>query len=588
MRFSDIIKPSDSDLEAPAKPQTQASHPVAPAPPPVPPPPPAYTAPKPSQEDLSAMVGRVRQELQAQFEKEAQAKLEAAKNEARRFQEELIKAEEEKSFARAESLKKEKMQLLQQMEELKNENLQFRAAQQSLEELKKQMVFSQEKLAESFQKKLADMDALLKNRPADNLDEERKKIEKQVRDELDAATRDKITELEQRVKESEKKAQAAAAKPVMPASAPIPAPAASLEETPSVKPVSVTIPLYHPDVAREAITFYEKLVHVGRGIFDQHHKNQDLDLRQLSKLMSELARLSPPLQDELIGIVVEPYPEEDYFVYHAANIGILCILLGMALKLDGKELEELGIAGFLHDISLLAFKEGLSYPKQLSADLQTELKRHPERSAEIVGPYVSELVKTAILQHHELSNGKGYPNGLLNDAIHLFAKIINIADSFEAMVHVRPYRPKPYEVSEAVKEMIEKERGLYDRDVVKALLSRVGLYPIKSYVELSNKQVARVLRQNHLFPISPVIQAEFDEDGNKIQPPIVIDLSKNQLLHITGPLKTGHSYSKEKISHEKEAKPAAAGMILVIIKELAPLMIIAMILGLFVYLVVKV
>lgn len=579
MRFSDIVKSTDAVVETSSSRQA----PPRPSPPAVSAAP--VSAPRVTQEDLSAVADRIRKELQVQFEKEVQVRLEAAKEEARRAQEELIKAEEAKSFARAESLKKEKNQLLEQLDALKLENKEFKAAQQSLEELKKQMVFSQEKLAESFQQKIADLDAQLRNRPSDSLEAERRKIEKQVREELDAATRDRINDLERKVKEAQYSAEKK--KTIAPSEDTPKTEGSFAPEPAAVKPINVPIPLNHPDAAREAIAFYEKFVHAGRGIFDQYLKNQELDLNQLVKVVSELSQLSSSLQDELIGIIVDPYPEEEYSVYHAVNVAILCVLLGISMKLEEKHLEELGMAGFLHDISLLTVKEGLSYPKQLSPDLQAELKKHPERSAEIIAPYVSDLVKTAVLQHHELSNGKGYPNALLNDAIHIYAKIINIADAFEAMVHIRPYRSKPYEVSEAVKEMIEKERGLYDRDVVKALLSRVGLYPIKSYVELSNKQIARILRQNRLFPISPVIQVEFDEDGNKIQPPVIIDLSKNQLLHITGPLKTGHSYSKEKITQEREKK-VAQNAVFLLIKELIPLLVIALILGLFVYLVVKI
>ena len=78
------------------------------------------------------------------------------------------------------------------------------------------------------------------------------------------------------------------------------------------------------------------------------------------------------------------------------------------------------------------------------------------------------------------------------------------------------------DVSSAMKEMVENGRGVYDREVFKALMSRVGLYPVMALVELSNRQIARVIKQNRKFPLSPIVRVEFDESGEKLNEPYAV------------------------------------------------------------------
>ena len=89
----------------------------------------------------------------------------------------------------------------------------------------------------------------------------------------------------------------------------------------------------------------------------------------------------------------------------------------------------------------------------------------------------------------------------------------------------------------SVKEIIDTGRGIYERNVLKALMARIGLYPVMSYVELSSKQVARVIRQNAQLPVSPTVRVEYDENGRKLATPSIIDLSQSQFVHIIGPAK---------------------------------------------------
>ncbi|MFC1541470.1 HD-GYP domain-containing protein [Candidatus Latescibacterota bacterium] len=131
---------------------------------------------------------------------------------------------------------------------------------------------------------------------------------------------------------------------------------------------------------------------------------------------------------------------------HSINVGMFS--LGLAKILLAKDsrydIQDAATGFFLHDIgkSIISPK---TYNKitPLTYDEWRMLKQHPTQGYKIINKYNlnNDLVKTIIMQHHERSNGKGYPFGLKGDQIHICSKICALADSFEALTAYRPYRP---------------------------------------------------------------------------------------------------------------------------------------------------
>lgn len=540
MRLSEILKSDSTTISAPLSPRPAA-------PPAPPPPPPAGKGPVPLQ-DLAAVIERTVAEARQQLEKDFQTRLEKIQEEARQTREEQLREEEKKSLARTEALKKEKQQVLEQLEEMRRENESLKTTTQSLESAKREISETHAKLAEEFQKKIAELE-----------------IERQ--------------------RQHQKPPPVSTPVPPPPPPPPKPQPILAPSLIPWVAAEPPPKVVFNPATLVKARDLYQHLLAGALTFFERARQND----RQPGLLAKTMARFieETDLHEDLIGVIAEPYPVEQAFIYHAVNCCVMALILGNDLKLSFEELRDLGMAALTHDLGLLDVQEGLNYPQQLPDSMRHEILKHPENGAKLLTGHVSETVLTAIEQHQELMNGKGYPKGLKEDEIHLFARIISIVDSFEAMVHERPYRQKPMEINQAVKEMIETERGLYDRDVMKALLARVGLYPIKSLVELSNKQVARVLRQNRQFPLSPIVQIEFDENGTKVSAPSVIDLSKNQLMHIIGSVTSKPSYTQERIV-EKKHKLVKKRRRFNVLWEMLPLVFMAGILVLLVYLIVKI
>jgi HD-GYP domain-containing protein (c-di-GMP phosphodiesterase class II) len=533
MRLSDILK-SEMTTSAPIAPKKPAA--------PVPPSKSSTLKPAPTAPDMNAAIERAVAETRKRLEQDFQRQLDTIREESRRLTEEKVHEEEQRSFLRNEALKKEKLQLAAQIEQMRLENEALKFSGKNLDVVQKEIAEARAKLAEEFQKKIAEL------------------------------------EMQRQHKEEPKSVPQPMPQPPM---IPVVIPADAYVSVKKVERELSAKAAFDPVVTAKARQLYLKLMTSTQTFFDRARRQEI----KVESLMTELDAFiqNEGLHDDLIALISEPYTQEQAFVSHGVNCCIFAIILGNDLKLSYDELRVIGIAALLHDIGLLNCYENLDYPRQLPAQIKEEILKHPEKGAEILTPHLSEAAITSILQHQELMNGKGYPKGLKGDDIHFFSRILSIVDAFEAMIHERPYRRKALEISQAVKEMIETERGLYDRDIMKALLARVGLYPVKSLVELSNRQIARVMRQNRQFPLSPIIQVEFDENGLKLAHPQILDLSKNQLIHVTGPVKPQVTQIRDRAE-----KPASKAKKTNVFMEVIPLLLMAGILLLLVYLIVKI
>ncbi len=136
--------------------------------------------------------------------------------------------------------------------------------------------------------------------------------------------------------------------------------------------------------------------------------------------------------------------KDRYTATHSAAVSRISLKIAQELGLSGKELELIEIAANLHDLGkVMIDSEVLSKPTKLTLDEYDQIKMHPVYSFEIIKDLTGfQQVKEYVLCHHERFDGKGYPNGLIGEDIPLGARIIAIADAYDAMTSSRPYRDK--------------------------------------------------------------------------------------------------------------------------------------------------
>jgi HD-GYP domain-containing protein (c-di-GMP phosphodiesterase class II) len=161
---------------------------------------------------------------------------------------------------------------------------------------------------------------------------------------------------------------------------------------------------------------------------------------------------------------------------HSERVGKLSQQIGGKLGLDAERCEMLNLAGQLHDIGLLAVPDNVL--KKLTgfavADFRA-VQRHSELSYELLRPLESlASVLPAIRYHHERLNGTGYPDGLAGEDVPLEARILAVADSYEAMTHDRPYRSAMTSMM-AIQELRRCTPSGYDRKCVDALAEIINL-----------------------------------------------------------------------------------------------------------------
>ncbi len=186
---------------------------------------------------------------------------------------------------------------------------------------------------------------------------------------------------------------------------------------------------------------------------------------------------------------------DEYTYAHCVNVSILSIAIGQALGFPRNALVNLGVAALLHDIGKLAIPVGvLAKPGRLTADEWDLMRRHPLEGTKAVTrmPGLSALTLDALgvtLYHHRRSDGSGYPKVDRTGPLPVMARIVAIADCYDAMTTHRAYRVRPFTGHEALGALLGQDRSLFDPAVIWALVRTVGLYPAGTLLETRSGHV---------------------------------------------------------------------------------------------------
>lgn len=215
---------------------------------------------------------------------------------------------------------------------------------------------------------------------------------------------------------------------------------------------------------------------------------------------------------------------DNYIYQHSVNVGIFSAIIGMGGGYRGNRLLDLCLAAIFHDLGKILIDSSiLNKPGKLSPMENEVVRRHPQVSYDMLydKQNIPERVRTAVLCHHENEDGSGYPNGLSGAEIHPFAKIIHVADVYDALSSKRPYK-EACSFSESYEYLLGGCGTMFDKSVVEIFSKYVPIYPKGMLVELSNGQEALVVknyRNNRLRPTVKLIDGTIldlqDERSNR-------------------------------------------------------------------------
>lgn len=203
---------------------------------------------------------------------------------------------------------------------------------------------------------------------------------------------------------------------------------------------------------------------------------------------------------------------DDYTYSHSLNVSILSVVIGITLGLNKKTLHQLALGALLHDTGkMFVDKDILNKPSRLTPEEFEEIKKHSERGYIYLSDYmdIPDVARNTALQHHEQFNGKGYPQGLSGEAIHLFGRIVGVADVFDALTSDRPYR-KAMLPSDAIEYIMGGYNSMFDPSVVNALTRKVAPYPIGTCIRLSTGETGIVTKNYEFASLRPMIKLIVD------------------------------------------------------------------------------
>jgi len=208
-------------------------------------------------------------------------------------------------------------------------------------------------------------------------------------------------------------------------------------------------------------------------------KQNTLLARRIEESTKNLTKLYEDLRQtymRTIKALAQAIDARDHYTHsHSENVAKYAVSIAEELRLSAAETELIRDACELHDLGKIGIEDSiLVKPSSLTPKEWEQIKRHPQTGAQILEPLtfldgVIDLVK----QHHEHYDGSGYPEGRKGEDILIGARIIHVADAYEAMRSPRSYRPVPLSKEEAILEIKKNNGSQFDPKVVEAFLKVV-------------------------------------------------------------------------------------------------------------------
>ena len=271
--------------------------------------------------------------------------------------------------------------------------------------------------------------------------------------------------------------------------------------------------------------------------FAKFINKQSSSLTEILKKVDSLVDSILSREDVMINIC--DIKSKDMHLYeHSVSVCALSIIMGVNLGYTEAHLKELAVGSLLHDLGKLITPQDIIDKNRegtLTADDLEILKTHPLDGYEIMNDRydISYISKAIILMHHENCDGSGFPLGLTDDKLHETVKLVSICNTFDNLTSDFSGNTK-MEVYEALEYLVAMSDTLLDKALVNVFIKNVAAYPSGSIVKLNTGACGIVLKQNKAFPLRPIINLIFDENGAKLDTPIEMDLSEETTIFILG------------------------------------------------------
>ncbi len=274
-----------------------------------------------------------------------------------------------------------------------------------------------------------------------------------------------------------------------------------------------------PELKQEAL----RLVH---DLF-QEERYQEVEQDYIQKVAGKITRQVLAERGRMYNLI-DTRISEDYTFFHSVNVAVLSVMLGAATgNLGLEELNTLAVVALLHDVGKRYVEQDvLNARRGLTEEERLLVVQHPKLSYDFLQEHFdfSPEICTGVLEHHEWYNGCGYPMRRSGYEISYYARIIKVADVFDALTSRLPYHD-PISPSGAVDYIMSNTWAEFDPDLVEIFTKKIAVYPVGCEVALSDGRRA-VVWENHpesllrpivkVLPEGEVLDLESGREGKEL------------------------------------------------------------------------
>ena len=337
---------------------------------------------------------------------------------------------------------------------------------------------------------------------------------------------------------------------VKPAPAPV-APVAQVAQEPQAEAVVPPEPVMDDELVNEKKQRIEQLNRIKNELHEVERKFQEAAsaVKNISRNIHSKPKEAYTAADTLVGKMVEAMINNgdvmvhamndklgDDVYFHSLNVTVLSLMLAKVLGLDAEQVHQLGMGAMFHDIGKTEIPQKiLMKTDPLTKAEQSFLEMHCEYGVKIANKIgLSREAMTVVMQHHEFSDGSGYPNRITGDKMTLLSRIVSIVNAYDNLCNpsVLANSLTPHE---ALSQMFAVKRGKFDEAPLKAFIRCMGVYPPGSIVQLSNDMFGLVVSVNPSKPLKPNILV-YDPEIPK-EEAVIINLERETEINIARSLR---------------------------------------------------
>lgn len=242
---------------------------------------------------------------------------------------------------------------------------------------------------------------------------------------------------------------------------------------------------------------FENTIKIYKSLYMSARLDKELNIDDAKKSISKILK-SVITTNDVMSTMRKVSIDDIYTYRHSINVCVYCAMIAKWLKLSQEELAEVALAGLLHDIGKSKISIKIINKSDNLSDVEfNEIKLHTEFGREILknNSSITKKILDAVYHHHESINGGGYPLGISGDKIGLYARIVAVADTYDALLSDRVYRKKvsPYKALDILKD---ESFFRLDPEICTVFIKNISDFYVGNVVKLTNGKLGEVVLLN--------------------------------------------------------------------------------------------